>query len=82
MQEPCAQALLKPRDALADRRARQAQSFGGNGEALRVGHAHEREDIADVVDAAAAGRGRGVEIVHESSLLFLLLATLSANWNQ
>jgi hypothetical protein len=37
MQQPGAQALLKPGNALADGGSRQAQLVGGRREALRIG---------------------------------------------
>ncbi|KAG1250445.1 hypothetical protein G6F65_018738 [Rhizopus arrhizus] len=76
--QPGAQVLLKPRDAFADGRPRQAQLFGGCREALRIGHAHERQQIADVIQTT----GRGGFIVHELSLVYRYAPTLSAEWKQ
>ena len=78
VQQPDAQALLKPRDAFADGRTRQPQLFRSCREALRIGHTHECQQISDVIQTV----GKGGFIVHELSLVFRLMPTLSANWKQ
>ena len=52
---------------LADGGPGQAQFLGRRGEALRVGHAHEGQQVSDVIQTGGGQRW----IAHDSSLMFI-----------
>ncbi len=78
MEQPRAQALFQAGDAFADGGPGQAQFLGRRGEALRVGHAHEGQQVSDVIQTGGGQRW----IAHDSSLMFIESPTLSAGWKQ